>query len=78
MAEKIFSRPKRCLMCCFIIAPMHGIINRLVAEVIDELGILETTIGVTPVGCSTLIYEYFNFDVVEAAHGRAPAVATGV
>lgn len=80
MAEKIFSRPQALLDVPFHYCPgcHHGIINRLVAEVIDELGILETTIGVTPVGCSTLIYEYFNFDVVEAAHGRAPAVATGV
>lgn len=56
----------------------HGIIHRLVAEVIDELGIREETIGVAPVGCSVLAYEYFDVDMFEASHGRAPAVATGV
>jgi 2-oxoglutarate/2-oxoacid ferredoxin oxidoreductase subunit beta len=56
----------------------HGIIHRLVAEVIDELGIQDTTVGVAPVGCSVLAYNYFNFDFQEAAHGRAPAVATGI
>lgn len=55
----------------------HGIIHRLVAEAIDELGVQERTIGVAPVGCSVLSYEYFNVDMLEAAHGRAPAVATG-
>ncbi len=55
----------------------HGIIHRLVAEVIDELGIQEKTIGIAPVGCSVLAYEYFNFDMYQASHGRAPAVATG-
>jgi 2-oxoglutarate ferredoxin oxidoreductase subunit beta len=56
----------------------HGIITRLVAEVIDELGVREMAIGVAPVGCSVLIYDYFNLDACEAAHGRAPAVATGL
>ena len=56
----------------------HGIIHRLVAEAIDELGIEGRTIGVAPVGCSVLAYNYFNCDMVEAAHGRAPAVATGL
>lgn len=56
----------------------HGIIHRLAAETIDELGIREDTIGVSPVGCSVLMYNYFNFDCQQAAHGRAPAVATGV
>ena len=56
----------------------HGIIHRLVAEVIDELGIQGTTIGVAPVGCSVMAYDYFDIDMVQAAHGRAPAVATGV
>ncbi len=55
----------------------HGIIHRLVAEVIDELGIEGKTIGVCPVGCSVLAYNYFNCDMIEAAHGRAPASATG-
>ena len=56
----------------------HGIIHRLVAEVIDELGIEGKTIGIAPVGCSVMAYDYFNCDMIEAAHGRAPAVATGV
>ncbi|MDO4492575.1 MAG: thiamine pyrophosphate-dependent enzyme [Clostridia bacterium] len=56
----------------------HGIVHRLVAEAIDALGIEGRTIGVAPVGCSVLAYDYFACDMIEAAHGRAPAVATGV
>lgn len=56
----------------------HGISHRLVAEAIDELGIEGRTIGVSSVGCSYNNYEYFNCDMIQAAHGRAPAVATGV
>ncbi len=56
----------------------HGIVHRLVAEAIDELGIEGQTIGIAPVGCSVMAYDYFNCDMIEAAHGRAPAVATGV
>ncbi|MGI5874281.1 MAG: thiamine pyrophosphate-dependent enzyme [Bacillota bacterium] len=56
----------------------HGIIHRLVAETIDELGIEGKTIGIASVGCSVLTYNYFTTDMVQAAHGRAPAVATGV
>ena len=56
----------------------HGIIHRLVAEVLEEMNVLGNTIGVVPVGCSVLAYKYFNVDTQEAAHGRAPAVATGV
>lgn len=56
----------------------HGIIHRLVAEVIDELGIMRKTVGVAPVGCAVLAYNYFNCDFQEAAHGRAPAMATGI
>ena len=56
----------------------HGIIHRLVAEAIDTLGVEGRTIGVAPVGCSVLAYNYFAFDMIEAAHGRAPAVATGL
>ncbi len=56
----------------------HGIIHRLVGEVLVELGVLGRTVGVAPVGCSVLAYDYFNCDMHEAAHGRAPAVATGV
>ena len=56
----------------------HGIIHRLVAEAIDELGIQGRTIGVAPVGCSVMAYDYLDVDFVQAPHGRAPAVATGV
>ena len=56
----------------------HGIIHRLVAEVMDELGIEGRTVGIAPVGCSVMAYNYFNCDMIEAAHGRAPAIATGV
>ncbi len=56
----------------------HGVAHRLVAEVIDEMGLREKTIGVAPVGCSVFAYNYFNMDFVEAAHGRAPAMATGI
>ena len=56
----------------------HGTIHRLVAEVLDELGVRERTIGIAPVGCSVLAYYYFSVDMAEAAHGRAPAMATGL
>ncbi len=56
----------------------HGIAHRLVAEVLDELGVCDNTIGVAPVGCAVFAYNYFECDMIEAAHGRAPAVATGV
>jgi len=56
----------------------HGIVHRLVAECLEELGVLDNAVGVAPVGCSVLAYKYFNCDMQEAAHGRAPAVATGI
>jgi len=56
----------------------HGIVHRLVAETIDELGIRERTIGIAPVGCAVLMYDYIDVDMVEVAHGRPPAVATGM
>ena len=56
----------------------HGICHRLVAEVLDELGVEGNAIGVAPVGCAVMAYNYFNCDMQEAAHGRAPAVATGI
>lgn len=56
----------------------HGVAHRLIAEVLDEMGIREKTIGVAPVGCSVFAYNYFDCDFVEAAHGRAPAMATGI
>ena len=56
----------------------HGIVHKLVAEVLEEMGVLGNTIGVAPVGCSVFAYNYFNCDMHEAAHGRAPAVATAI
>jgi|TARA_B100001971_G_C18179782_1_gene532078 2-oxoglutarate ferredoxin oxidoreductase subunit beta len=56
----------------------HGIVHRLIAEVIDELGIREKVVGTAPVGCAVLLYDYFNCDIIECAHGRIPAVATGI
>ena len=56
----------------------HGLIHRLVCEVIDEMGLRERTVAVAPVGCAVLAYDYWDFDTMEAAHGRTPAVATGV
>ena len=56
----------------------HGLIHRLICEIIDELGVREKTVAVAPVGCAVLAYDYWNFDTTEAAHGRTPAVATGI
>lgn len=76
----VFDRPNALLDVPTHYCPgcTHGVIHRLVAEVIDELEILDKTIGVAPVGCSVLAYDYFACDMFEAAHGRAPAVATGI
>ncbi|MBU1998481.1 MAG: thiamine pyrophosphate-dependent enzyme [Candidatus Omnitrophota bacterium] len=78
--QKVFSRPQAlkdkqthyCPGCG------HGIAHRLVAEAVDELGIREEVIGIAPVGCSVIAYDYWNFDCSEAAHGRALAVATAI
>ena len=56
----------------------HGIVHRLVGEVLEELGVLGTAVGIAPVGCSVMAYNYFSCDMVQAPHGRAPAVATGL
>ncbi len=56
----------------------HGIVHRIIAELLDELSLREKTVGVAPVGCAVLAYDYLNCDISEAAHGRAPAVATGI
>ncbi len=56
----------------------HGTVHRIIAEVIEELGIDEETIGIAPVGCAVMAYDYFDVDFQEAAHGRAPALATGI
>ena len=78
--EKVFQKPHALSDVPFHYCPgcPHGIVHRLVAEVIDELGIEGDTIGVAPVGCSVMAYNYFECDMQEAAHGRAPAVATGI
>jgi len=78
--RKIFSRPESLKNVPFHYCPGcgHSLIHRLVAEVIDELGIKEKTIGVPPAGCAVLAYNYFDVDMAEAPHGRAAAVATGI
>ncbi len=76
----VFEKPKALTDAPLHYCPgcTHGIIHRLVAEAIDELGVQGRTIGVASVGCSVFTYNYFNVDMVQAAHGRAPAVATGL
>ncbi|PWM51960.1 MAG: 2-oxoglutarate oxidoreductase [Clostridiales bacterium] len=76
----VFEKPKSLTDVPYHYCPgcTHGIVHRLVAEAIDSLGIEGKTIGVAPVGCAVLAYNYFTCDMIEAAHGRAPAVATGV
>ncbi|MCD4785560.1 MAG: hypothetical protein K8T10_17195 [Candidatus Eremiobacteraeota bacterium] len=76
----VYERPESLLDVPFTYCPgcTHGIIHRMVADTLDDLGIRERTIGVSPVGCSVFAYEFFNCDMVAAAHGRAPAVATGI
>ncbi len=79
-ARKIFAKPESLKEAMTHYCPGcgHSIAHRLVAEALDELGLREQTIGVAPVGCAVLAYNYFNFDMVEAPHGRALAVATGI
>ncbi len=78
--KKIFSRPDSLKDAVFHYCPGcgHSIIHRLVAEVIDEMGMKDKTIGVPPAGCAVLAYNYFDVDMGEAPHGRAVAVATGI
>ena len=78
--ELVFSRPESLADVVTHYCPgcIHGITHRLIAEVMDELGIRERTVGIAPVGCSVLAYNYFECDFAEAAHGRAPAMATGM
>ena len=79
-AEVVFSRPEALSDVVTHYCPgcIHGIVHRLIAEVLDELEIRERAVGVAPVGCSVLAYNYFECDFAEAAHGRAPAMATGM
>ena len=76
----VFQKPKALTDAVFHYCPgcTHGIIHRLVAEVLDELQIEDKAVGIAPVGCAVMAYDYFTCDMIEAPHGRAPAVATGV
>ena len=78
--EQVFGRPEAMKEARTLYCPGcgHGTTHRLVAELVDEFGIRERTVGIAPVGCSVFADLYWNFDVVSAAHGRAPAVATGM
>lgn len=79
-AQVVYSRPQSLTPSATHYCPgcTHGVAHRLIAEVLDEMGLRERTIGVAPVGCSVFAYNYFDCDFVEAAHGRAPAMATGI
>ena len=78
--QTVFSRSPSLKNCPTHYCPGcgHGIVHRLVTEAIDELGIHDRTIGIAPVGCAVLAYDYLDVDMIEVAHGRAPAVATGM
>jgi 2-oxoglutarate ferredoxin oxidoreductase subunit beta len=78
--KKITSRPEslKKVPFRFCAGCGHGLLHKLIAEIIDELAIRNRTIGFAPVGCAVFAYDYFNFDIIEAAHGRPPAVATGI
>ncbi len=80
MIETIFERPVSMSTNVTHYCPgcTHGTIHRIIAEVLDELGLRERAVGIAPVGCSVLAYNYFSCDFQEAAHGRAPAMATGI
>ena len=77
---KVFQKTKMLTDVPFHYCPgcTHGIIHRLVAECIEEMGMQDQAVGIAPVGCAVFAYNYFNCDMMEAAHGRAPAVATGI
>jgi len=79
LMEKIFQRPASLKPVPFRYCPGcgHSLIHRLIAECIDNLGIREKVVGIAPVGCAVFAYDYFNFDMLEVAHGRPPAAATG-
>ncbi|GFO70565.1 MFS transporter [Geomonas limicola] len=78
--QQVFTRPEslKDVQTHFCPGCQHGTVHRLVAEALDQFGVQQKTIGVASVGCSVFLYGYFDIDVVEAPHGRAPAVATGV
>ncbi len=78
--KTVFKRPESLKPAPFRFCPGcgHSIVHRLIAEAVDEFGIRERTIGIAPVGCAVFAYDYWNFDVIECAHGRPPAVATAL
>lgn len=78
--KKVFERPRSFKDIPFRFCPGcgHGLIHRIIAETLDSLRIREKTIGIAPVGCGVFAYDYFNFDILEVAHGRPPAAATGL
>lgn len=78
--KKVFSRPEALKKVPFRYCPGcgHSIAHRLIAEVIDQIGIREKTIGIAPVGCAVFAYDYFDIDILEIPHGRPPAAATGM
>lgn len=78
--KKVFERPKSLKPAAFRYCPGcgHSLVHRLIAESIDALGIREQVVGIAPVGCAVFASDYFNFDILEAAHGRPPAVATAL
>ena len=78
--KKVFSRPKSLKATPFRYCPGcgHSLVHRLIAESVDQLKIRTRVIGIAPVGCAVFAYDYFNFDILEAAHGRPPAVATAL
>lgn len=78
--NRVFAKPKsmKDVITHYCAGCGHGIVHRLICEVVDELDIRERLIGIAPVGCAVIAYDYWDFDVTEAAHGRVPAVATGI
>ncbi|MEE8317355.1 MAG: thiamine pyrophosphate-dependent enzyme [Candidatus Omnitrophota bacterium] len=78
--KKVFSKPKsiKDVATHYCSGCGHGVVHRIICEVIDELDIREKVVGIAPVGCAVIAYDYWDFDVTEAAHGRVPAVATGI
>ncbi|MEO5355946.1 MAG: thiamine pyrophosphate-dependent enzyme [Nitrospirae bacterium YQR-1] len=78
--KQVFKRPESLKEAAFRFCPGcgHSLVHRMIAEAVDELQIRERVIGIAPVGCAVFAYDYFNFDVIECAHGRPPAVATAL
>ena len=78
--QKVFERPRGLtdVEFAYCAGCFHSVIHRMIAETLDELDIIHSTIGICPVGCAVFMYEYLSCDMIEASHGRAPAVATGV